>query len=483
MINQKHKKVFGDLPVKVLQIGEGNFLRAFADVIIEQMNLKGIFGGSVVMCQPNGNDFADVLNGQDCVYTVLTRGKENGRIVENPTIITSVRECINPKRNYKNLLSYACGENLQVIISNTTEAGIYYNPDDKITDEPPQSYPAKLTALLYERYKHFSGDKKKGVLILPVELIDKNGDRLKEIVLRHACEWSLPENFKEWLTDSCCFANTLVDRIVTGYPRDEADELCEKFGYNDNCIDTCEPFLFWAIEFPDEWKNVFPADKSGFNVIFSQDITPYKTRKVRILNGAHTVSVLAAFHCGYDIVLQMMNDEVLREYIKRAMFSEIIPTINLPENELAEFAESVLERFDNPFIRHRLLDISLNSVTKYKARCLDTLLDYYKINGSLPPILTFGLAALINFYDGEFENGKFFGIRGNEKYEIRDSEDVLKFMHKAHNESDAVKAILSNADFWGKDLNEIDGIEALVCEYLRDIKSVGVRAAIEKLIK
>lgn len=483
MINKKREKTFGSLPVKVLQIGDGNFLRAFAQPIIEEMNRRNIFGGSAVICQPRGSDFADVLNSQDCMYTVIERGKSDGEIVDRAQIITSVKECINPKKDYKKMLEYAYEDSLQVIISNTTEAGIAYAAGDKLTDEPPVSFPAKMTALLYERYKFFGGDMNRGLLILPVELIEKNGDRLKEIVLRYAEEWKLPGGFSEWLNTACCFANTLVDRIVTGYPKDEAEKLCEKFGYDDSCIDTCEPFLFWAIECDYKWEKFFPADKIGFNIIFSDDITPYKVRKVRILNGAHTVSVLAAYHCGYDIVLEMMNDTVLTGYIKKALAEEIIPTINLPEKELSDFADDVLERFDNPFIRHRLLDISLNSVSKYRARCLGTLLDYYRINKMVPPILTFGLAALINFYNGEFENKGCYGIRGNEKYEIRDGAEVLEFMNSAWHGKNTVRTVLSNKDFWGADLTEICGLEDSVSEYLNDIKTCGVKSAIEKLIK
>lgn len=482
MINEKIQKTFGNLPVKVMQIGDGNFLRAFAEPIIEELNRKNLFGGSVVICQPRGNDFADTLNEQNCVYTVIERGKSNGEIVDNAQVITSVKECINPKKDYDKFLDYAKEESLQIVISNTTEAGIYYNADDKFSSKPHTSYPAKLTAFLYERFKFFSGANEKGLLILPVELIEKNGDCLKKIVLRYADEWELPDEFSLWINRACFFANTLVDRIVTGFPNEEAEALCEKFGYKDNCIDTCEAFLFWTIECDKNWSKVFPVDKIGLNIVYSEDITPYKTRKVRILNGAHTVSVLAAYHCGCDIVLEMMNDSVFQKYIKKA-FDEIIPTINLPENELKEFAAAVAERFENPFIRHRLLDISLNSVSKYKARCLGTLLDYYKMNGSVPKVLAFGLAALIYFYKGEFFDGKYYGTRGAEKYEIRDSDDVLSFMNDAHHSGNTVKDILSNTDFWGMNLTEIYGMESIVSEYFEDIKENGMKSAVEKLIK
>lgn len=483
MINTKTEKRFGNYPVKVLQIGEGNFLRAFAEPAIEEMNSRGIFCGSVVVCQPNGSDFADVLNGQDCVYTVVKRGVENGKIVDEAQVITSVKECINPKKDYKKLLFYACEETLQVIISNTTEAGIYYNENDSLSDNPPASYPGKLTALLYERYCRFGGESDKGLLILPAELIENNGGELKKIVLRHAENWKLPADFIKWIDTACCFANTLVDRIVTGYPKDETAELCEKFGYHDNCIDTCEPFFFWAIECDPKYAEKFPVDRSGLNAVFTADITPYKTRKVRILNGAHTVSVLAAYHCGHDIVLEMMKDDTFKKYIEKALNEEIIPTIDLPESELKAFAYAVVERFENPFIKHRLLDISLNSVSKYKARCLGTLIDYYKMNHRLPAVLTFGMAALIRFYKGESEDGKYFGTRGGEKYEIRDSEDILEFMNEAWHSENTVRLILSNKDFWGVDLTGIDGMEDTVSGYLDIIKADGVRAAAEKLIK
>lgn len=482
MINDKCEKTFGSLPVKVLQFGDGNFLRAFAQPIVEEMNRRDIFGGSVVICQPRGNDFAAQMNEQDCLYTVIERGREKGKTVDRAQIITSVKECVNPKSDWKKVLNYAKEESLKVVISNTTEAGISYNSADRLTDEPPVSYPAKLTAFLYERYRFFDGDKSRGLLILPVELIEKNGDCLKKIVLQYAHDWNLPEGFSEWLDASCGFANTLVDRIVTGYPESEAEKLCEKFGYIDRCIDTCEPFLFWAIECDKKWAEVFPADRSRFDVVFADDITAYKTRKVRILNGAHTVSVLAAFHCGYDIVLQMMNDSVLRALIDKVLEQEVIPTVDLPRDELYAFADAVKERFDNPFIRHRLLDISLNSVSKYKARCLGTLKDYIKLNGTLPKILVFGLAALVYFYKGEFENGGYYGCRGDEKYEIRDSESVLSFMNDAWYGERTVNKILSNEDFWDENLTEIDGLENLVSDYLNEIKSCGVKAAAEKLI-
>ena len=478
-INKKYEKTFGSLPEKVLQIGEGNFLRAFADWIVESANRHGVFNGSVVMAQPIEQGLCDVINSQNGMYTVLMRGVEGGKVVESFERVTSVSRCINPYKNYNELVEAACLDTLEVIISNTTEAGIAYREGDKPSDTPPISFPAKMTALLYARYKKFSGDPAKGLLILPVELIERNGDNLRLIVLKYAKEWQLEPDFISWLENACCFANTLVDRIVTGYPREEYFELSAVMGYEDKLLDTCEPFLFWVIECDKKWAEKFPVDKIGMNIIFTADMTPYRTRKVRILNGAHTVSVLLAYHCGHDIVLEMMNDKLFRQFIERAMFSEIIPTINLPAKELEFFANAVLERFENPFIKHRLLDISLNSVSKYKARCLGSLLDYYRINNKLPPVLTFGLAALINFYKGEFEDGNYIGMRGEEQYDIKDDRAVCEFMHKAWQTDDPADVVLGNTALWGQDLNLIPGLTAAVRKDLHDIRYKGAKQALK----
>jgi tagaturonate reductase len=470
------EKVYGSkLPEKVLQIGEGNFLRAFADWMINRMNTAGVFNGSAVLCQPIGRGLSDMLNAQDCVYTVLMRGIEDGKVVENAEVITSVSRCINPYEQYDALLEIARNPELKVIISNTTEAGIAYHEGDKPTDVPPTSYPAKMTVILHERFKALGGGSESAVIILPVELIERNGDNLKKYVLQYAKEWNLEPEFISWLQNELCFANTLVDRIVTGYPRDEIKGISEKLGYEDNVLDTCEPFHAWIIEAPKKWASVLPFEKAGLHVIWTDDMTPYRTRKVRILNGAHTVSVLAAFLSGHNIVLEMMKDEKFSHIIKTVLQNEIIPNINLPREELDGFAAAVLERFSNPFIKHRLLDISLNSVSKFKARCLDSLLEYTERNGKFPEILCFGFAALIEFYKGKMEDGGYYGVRDGEKYEIRDNADVLSFFEKAWQEGDVVKKVLANTDFWGKNLCEVNGLEQKVSAYLSDMEENGMR--------
>jgi tagaturonate reductase len=478
------KKEYGSTyPEKVLQIGEGNFLRAFADWMIEKMNNAGEFKGSAVLCQPIGRGLADMINAQDAVYTVLMRGMENGSVVEKADVVTSVSRCINPYEDFDALLKIATSPDLKVIISNTTEAGIAYHEGDKPTDRPPVSYPAKMAVILYERYKAFNGAADKGILILPVELIERNGDNLNRIVHQYAAEWALPQGFVSWLDENVTFANTLVDRIVTGYPRDEIGAISEKLGYEDNILVTCEPFHAWIIEAPKKWAEVVPFEKAGLHVIWTDDMTPYRTRKVRILNGAHTVSVLAAYLSGHDIVLEMMNDELFTSLLKSVLNNEIIPNIDLPVTELYSFANAVMERFSNPFIKHRLLDISLNSVSKFKARNLDSLLESYQRTGKLPAILCFGLAALIRFYKGEMEDGKYFGTRDGGSYEIRDDADVLAFFNDAWETGGVAKKVLSNDAFWGQDLTKVEGLLALVEADLKDMETLGVKKAVEKMMQ
>ena len=481
-VKDLHKKIGRKRPEKILQIGEGNFLRAFADWMIEKANAAGAYDGSVVLCQPIEKGMAELINQQDGIYTVLMRGVENNQIVERAEVVQSVSRCINPYADYPALLDIAKSPDLKVIISNTTEAGIAYKPEDKIGDAPPSGYPAKMTVILHERYKTFHGAADKGLLILPVELIERNGDNLKACVLKYAEEWHLKRDFQSWIENANCFANTLVDRIVTGYPADEMNQISEKLGYEDNLLVTCEPFYLWVIEAPQKWSAALPLDKADLHVIWTDDMTPYRTRKVRILNGGHTVSVLAAYLSGHDIVLEMMNDSIFKQYLTNCIWDEIIPTINLPKQDMDTFANAVLERFSNPFIKHRLLDISLNSISKYKARCLPSLLDYLKITGQLPTILPFGLAALIAFYKGIMREGKYIGTRGSETYEIRDDAEVLDFFEKAwKNPGTVVASVLSNEKLWGQDLTQIEGLYPLVENDLKAMLRDGMVKAVKDL--
>lgn len=467
----------------ILQFGEGNFLRAFADWMVDLANERGDMNASIVLCQPIPQGMSDMINSQDGVYTVCMRGIEEGLAQEKFRKITSVSRCINPYNDYEALLSVARSEDLRVVISNTTEAGISYHEGDKVTDCPPVSFPAKVTALLYERYKAFNGDKNRGLLFVPVELIDNNGANLRRIVLQYAKEWELPAEFITWVEENNYFTSTLVDRIVTGYPRDNIAEFEEKLGYKDNLLVTCEIFNLWVIEGKKEWAEIFPVHKGEAHVIWTDDVTPYKKRKVRILNGGHTSTVLAAYLSGCNIVLDFMNDEKIRTWLTGLLFNEVIPTLDLSKEELEQFANDVLDRFANPYIKHRLLDISLNSCSKFAVRCLPSLLAYEEKFNKLPEKLTTAFAAFMAFYRIKSENGSYFGTRvvngEEEKYPVKDDAAVLSFFEETWSQTDItdkasilgfVQTVLAREDFWGKNLNSVSGLAEAVAENLYKIE-------------
>lgn len=486
-INETIEKKYGNYPEKVLQFGEGNFLRAFVDWMIDKANRDGIYRGSIVLCQPIAQGLKDLINAQDGVYTLAMRGAESGQPVENIEVITSVSRCINPYENYEDLMEIARSADLEVVVSNTTEAGIAYHEGDRLTDRPPVSFPAKVTAFLYERYKAFNGDPQKGLLFLPVELIDNNGAELKRIVLKYAEEWELGQEFTEWVNTANEFTSTLVDRIVTGYPRDEISYFEEKLGYKDNIIDTSELFNLWVIEGDKTWADKLPVHKTDANVIWTDDVKPYKKRKVRILNGAHTSTVLAAYLAGFDIVGDFMKDDTVRTFMNDVIYKEVIPTLDLPKEELESFAAAVNDRFANPYIKHNLLDIALNSCSKFNARCLPSLLGYVEEKGKLPKCLTFSLAAFIKFYQGEWKDGVYTGTRKDgTQYPLRDDEAVIRFFADAWAENDAEKtaeSVLSNKDFWsGKDLTEVPGLKDAVAGYLKEMDKKEIKEIMAELI-
>ena len=487
-INDVIEKKYGNYPEKVLQFGEGNFLRAFVDWMIDKANRDGIYHGSIVLCQPIAQGLKDMINAQDGVYTLAMRGAENGQPVEKIEVITSVSRCINPYENYEDLMEIARSADLELVVSNTTEAGIAYHAGDQPTDRPPVSFPAKVTAFLYERYKAFHGDPEKGLLFLPVELIDNNGAELKRIVLQYAQEWELGQEFTDWINTANAFTSTLVDRIVTGYPRDEVSYFEEKLGYKDNIIDTSELFNLWVIEGDKKWADKLPVHKTDANVIWTDDVKPYKKRKVRILNGAHTSTVLAAYLAGFDIVGDFMKDDTVRTFMNNVIYQEVIPTLDLPKEELESFAAAVNDRFANPYIKHKLLDIALNSCSKFNARCLPSLLGYVEEKGVLPKCLTFSLAAFIKFYQGEWKDGVYTGTRKDgTQYPLRDDESVIRFFADAWSENDAegtAEAVLSNKDFWsGKDLTEVPGLKDAVAGYLKEMEEKEIKEIMAELIR
>ena len=442
-------------PIRVLQFGEGNFLRAFVDYMLDIANEKGVFGGSIAVAKPISFGNLERFAKQDNLYTVILRGKEKGEVINSHRLITSVSKTLDCAEDYEEFMALAALDTLRFVVSNTTEAGIVLDRNDHF-DGLPATYPGKLTKFLYARYQAVQGAADKGLIILPVELIENNGKKLRECVLALADAWKLPAEFKTWVEEHNVFCSTLVDRIVTGYPREEAAALCESLGYQDDLIDVGEPFGLWVIESEQDIRNELPLDRIGLPVVFTDDQRPYRERKVRVLNGAHTASVLMGYLYGLDIVRDCMQDALVGRFVRQAVMEEIVPLIRLPREDVEAFAKSVFERFENPFIDHSLLAISLNSVSKWKARVLPTVADYYAKNGTLPQLLTFSFAALLAFYTGNQlkEDGYHARRADGTEYVIVDNRDVLEFFaaNSAADTVEYVKAAASRADFWGMDL-------------------------------
>lgn len=471
-------------PVRVLQFGEGNFLRAFVDYMIDIANERGMFDGDIVLVKPIEYGSLEHMKEQECQYTVQLRGIVDGEPRKINRIVTSVADAVDAYSEYEKYAAFAKLDTLRFIVSNTTEAGIVYDEEDQLEFTPPRSYPGKLTKLLYERYQYFKGALDKGVIILPVELIDDNGIHLKECVHKLSRLWGLEEGFEHWLEEACVFTSTLVDRIVTGYPREEAEQIFEELGYRDSMLVTGEPFALWVIESERDISKELPLPAAGLPVIFTDNQKPYKQRKVRILNGAHTSFVLASYLCGNDIVLESMEDELIFRFMKDTVFGEIIPTLTLPKEELVDFANAVITRFKNPYVKHALLSISLNSVSKWRARCMPSFLGYLEKEGKLPEHLTFSLAALMAFYTGsEIRDNALIGHRSREEYRILDDEAVLEFFkeNSGKETADYAHAVLANVDFWGQDLSVLPGVQAAITSYLADIRALGMRGAMEKI--
>lgn len=471
-----------DRPIRIMQFGEGNFLRAFVDYMIDIANEKGAFDGSVAIVKPISFGNLDAFKEQNNLYTVLLRGKENGNVINNSRIITSVKMAIDCEENYEEYMNLAHLDTLRFIVSNTTEAGIVLDKNDTF-EGLPSTYPGKITKFLYERFKAFSGREDKGLIILPVELIEENGKKLKECVLSLCDIWSLGDEFKTWVKDCNIFCSTLVDRIVTGYPRGYADKICKELGYEDKLVDICEPFALWVIESDKDISGELPLDKIGLPVIFTDNHKPYKERKVRVLNGAHTSSVLAGYLYGIDIVRDCMRDEFVGKFMRNVVDEEIVPQVNLPLDEVKEFANSVYERFENPFIDHALLSISLNSVSKWKARVLPSFKDYYKNNGRIPKLMTFSFAALLAFYSSNDlrEEGLYAKRENGDEYVIHDDKSVLEFFAENTNKPDFIEKACKNTDFWGEDLSLFNDFTVQV-EYWYKKITTDVKTAVKEVV-
>ena len=472
-------------PEKVLQFGEGNFLRAFVNYWFDVANEKIGWNGKCVVIKPRNGDFTigHRLNEQEGLYTLYLRGMEKGEKVERRRIISSVSRCLNPyeEAGFSAMLEVAASDDLEYVVSNTTEAGIVYDPSCRLRDVPCSSFPGKLTQVLYHRYKAGKG----GLVILSCELIDDNGKQLQHCVNQYIDQWDLEEAFKHYVNESCTFCSTLVDRIVPG-PIRNADELAqmeEENGYRDSLMVVGEVFGVWNIEGPAWLEEKLPFKAAGVNCDVVPDIMPYKKRKVRILNGAHTGFVLGAYLAGYDIVRDCMYEPGISGFMNKMLFDEIIPVLPLPKEDVESFTEAVQDRFKNPFIDHELLSISLNSTAKWRARNMPSFLEYVEKYGQLPKCLTMSFAAYIAFYSSDVQWVEAEGLvcrrpKGN-TYTCCDDRWVLEFYYDHRDDSiaDLVHAVMTNEEMWGQDLTKIAGFESAVIQNLTSIRTDGALKA------
>jgi tagaturonate reductase len=480
------------MPERIIQFGEGNFLRAFVDWIIYNMDQKTNFNSSVVVVQPIERGMVDWLNGQDGLYHVNLQGRENGEPVNSLTRIDVISRALNPYTQNWAFMALAEQPEMRFIISNTTEAGIAFDDTCKFTDAPAASYPGKLVQLLFHRYKFFNGDPSKGMILMPCELIFLNGHHLKECIYQYIELWKEDlgadyEGFKEWFTKYCYVCATLVDRIVPGFPRATIKDIQEQIGYKDNLVVQAENFHLWVIEKAEnmtveQMKEEFPAEKAGLHVLITDNEKPYHARKVTLLNGPHTVLSPVTYLSGVNIVRDACNHPVLGKYIHKVQFDELMQTLDLPMDELEKFAGDVLERFDNPFVDHQVTSIMLNSFPKFETRDLPGLKIYLERKGELPKGLVFGLAAIITYYKGGVrEDGA--PIQPNDAQEIM---DLLKELWATGDTRKVAEGVLASTDvIWkesGEDLNKVPGLTDLVTEYLNLIQEKGMLEAVKTIL-
>ena len=463
---------------KVIQFGEGNFLRCFFDWQLDIINKNTDLNAGVAVVRPIDFDTLPLLDTQDGLYTAIIRGiDESGAVVKDYTIISSISREIPIYKEFKEYLKLAHNPEMRFIVSNTTEAGIAFSSADRYEDAPQTTFPGKLTRLLHERFEVFGGDLNKGFILMPCELIDYNGEELKKIVLKYANLWELGDEFENWLVNGNIWCSSLVDRIVTGYPREERTELIKELGYEDNFITTGEYFYLFVIQGPkDILQKELKLEGLKLNILIVDDLKPYKMRKVGILNGSHTAMVPVSYLYGIDTVRESMENNEIRNFIEKTIDEEIIPALDMDEKELKEFKEAVINRFKNPYVKHMLMDISLNSMAKYKSRILPQILELHKRTGVLPKRLLFSLAALIRFYKGIRENGEIIQLRDDKNHL-----DMYATLWVNSDYENIVESVLGLKSHWDIDLNSFEGMRELVTKYLKSIDQNGVKKALEEV--
>ncbi|MCF4101062.1 tagaturonate reductase [Gillisia sp. M10.2A] len=468
ILNRENLGITERLPIKVVQYGEGNFLRAFVDYIIDKLNKEAGFNAGVAVIQPLPDGLVNMLNHQDGLYNLFMKGIKKGKEIQENVTISCIQKGIDPYKHYQEYLDLAKEEELQFLISNTTEAGIAFDKSDTLKGFPHKSFPAKVTALLYERFKYFNAASDKGLTIIPCELINNNADTLKEIILKYAELWSLEPEFKTWLNESSSFHNTLVDRIVPGYPKDDIESYQSQLELEDKLIVSAEVFLLWVIEGGEKLKAQIPFDKIDENILIVKDMQPYRTRKVRILNGAHTAMVPFSILFGNETVKETVDNSFTGDFIRKAVFEEINPTLSLPSGELETFADEVFDRFRNPFIKHQLASIALNSISKFKVRVLPSLLGFQERYNRLPSRLTFAFACLIRFYDGKWQGNSL---------PVNDSDEVVSVMKKfweLNSYNELTEQVLAKEDFWDRNLNKVPELKDKIVKALELIDTKGI---------
>ena len=476
-LNRKSAPQAKQYTEKVIQFGEGNFLRAFIEWIIWKTNQKTDFNGSVVVVQPIEKGMVEWLNEQDGLYHLNLQGLQSGEPVDSVDLIDVISRGLNPYTDFEEYLKLAEQPQMRFVISNTTEAGIAFDPACRFTDKPAASYPGKLTQLLYHRFEYFKGARDKGLVLFPCELIFENGKHLKECIRQYIELWKLGPEFSAWFEECCGVYSTLVDRIVPGYPRDTAAGLCERVGYEDRLLDKAEIFHLWVIEAPESVAAEFPADKAGLNVLFVPSEAPYHERKVTLLNGPHTVLSPVGYLSGLNTVKECCEDPEVGRFVHKVMFEELLPTLNLPREELEKFANDVMERFRNPFVKHFVTSIMLNSFPKFKTRDLPGLKTYLERKGELPQGIVLGLAAICTYYKG--------GKRGQDEIVPNDDPKIMELLKELWATGDVAKVargVLADEFIWGEDLNAVPGLTDLLCKDLALIQEKGMREAVKSIL-
>ena len=466
-------------PVKVLQIGDGNFIRSFIDWMISVMNQKTDFNGRVATVQALLSDQATpIINRQDGLFTLLSEGNVDGEFVKETHLVDSIAKGFNPYEEWESLLKLVQEEQVEFLFSNTTEAGIVYVKEGFNPKQCPKSYPGKITSLLYHRYKYFEGDKNKGWTIIPCELIEDNGKKLKQICIQIATDWDLPEDFVKWLNHACSFCNTLVDRIVPGYPKSKAKGIYQELGYRDDLLTVAEPYHLFVIEGEKELESKLPLKEAGLNVKFDS-INMYRELKVKLLNGAHTMLAPLGILCGIDIVSKGMKDKDIFQFINLTLREEIAVTLNPEIEAISEkYIEQMYDRFSNPYLNHKLTDISLNSYSKYKARVWPSLYAYMKNHERIPQRLTFSFATLLYFYRGVAEEAEYKII--DDEWTIMSFQEFYKVKNQSRNQIVNFIKKMIERDFLTTN-EELPELYETIANYFILIDKLGMKRALTKL--